>query len=62
MAALRVCSGESKSKFYSIWSKKCALYEKESIIQSLVNSNLKFKSCEKKKYLYAEYSNFWRTI
>ena len=39
MAALCVCSGDSLSKFYSIRSKKCALYEIESIIQSLVNLN-----------------------
>ena len=38
IAALCVCCGETKNKFYSLRSKKGALYEIESIIKFLVNS------------------------
>ena len=40
MAALYVCYGNSKIKFHNLRSIKCALYEIESIIKSLINSHL----------------------
>ena len=45
--------GESKNNLFSLMSKKCGLYEIESILKSLVNSNLDLNS-QRKKYLYAE--------
>ena len=47
MAALCVCCGESKSKFYSFTSKKCALYE-------IGNQAIHNRNCTR--------SNFRRTI
>ena len=42
MAALCVCCDESKSKFYTFTSKKCALYEIESIIKSLMKDSISY--------------------
>ena len=41
-------------KWHSLRSKKCTSYEIESIIKSLVNSNLDLDPLKKKKCLYAE--------
>ena len=49
MAALCICCGESKSRFYNLWTKKCVLFETESIIKSLMNSNLEINSLKKKE-------------
>ena len=49
MAALCICCGESKSRFYNLWTKKCVLFEIESIIKSLMNSNLEINSLKKKE-------------
>ena len=59
MAALCVCCGESKSKFYSVRSKKFALYEIELIMKSWEKSNLysnisKFYSVRSKKFALYE--------
>ena len=50
MAVLCAYCVESKIEFYRLMSKKCTLYEIESINKFLVNSNFDLK-----KYLYVEY-------
>ena len=59
IAAWCVSCGESKSKFYNLRGKKWALNEIESIINSLMNSNLDLNPL-KRRNIYPR-SNFRRT-